>query len=292
MASETEQDGIQDLPTTAPPLPDDLAEAVRRARRVVLLSGAGISAESGVPTFRDAQTGLWERYSPEQLASEDAWWADPSLVWSWYQWRARMVRACRPNPGHRAVGRWQQALARQGGSLQVVTQNVDDLHERGGAAVLSHLHGSLFEYRCAECGEPAEHDPGEAGERTDGTALAGHEEDLEALMRTAPPSCPACADGMLRPGIVWFGEMLPVDALDRAYTALQECDLALVVGTSAVVQPAASLPFVALGAGAAVVEVNPQVTEFTSAATWHLAGPAGTVLPALADLVEPAAPHP
>lgn len=276
------------FPTTASPLPAELAEAVRSARRVVVLSGAGISAESGVPTFRDAQTGLWERSSPEQLASEDAWWAHPALVWSWYQWRARMVRTCAPNPGHRAVGQWQRALARTGGSLQVVTQNVDDLHERGGAEVLSHLHGSLFEYRCAECGEPADHDPGAAGERQDGAPLAGQEEDLENLLLTPPPDCEHCADGLLRPGIVWFGEMLSTDALDRAYSALDQCDLAVVVGTSAVVQPAASLPFVALGAGAAVVEVNPEVTEFTSAATWHLSGPAGTVLPALAKLADQA----
>ena len=276
------------FPTTASPLPAELAEAVRSARRVVVLSGAGISAESGVPTFRDAQTGLWERFSPEQLASEDAWWAHPALVWSWYQWRARMVRTCAPNPGHRAVGQWQRALARTGGSLQVVTQNVDDLHERGGAEVLSHLHGSLFEYRCAECGEPADHDPGAAGERQDGAPLAGQEEDLENLLLTPPPDCEHCADGLLRPGIVWFGEVLSTDALDRAYFALDQCDLAVVVGTSAVVQPAASLPFVALGAGAAVVEVNPEVTEFTSAATWHLSGPAGTVLPALAKLADQA----
>lgn len=276
------------FPTTASPLPAELAEVVRSARRVVVLSGAGISAESGVPTFRDAQTGLWERFSPEQLASEDAWWAHPALVWSWYQWRARMVRTCAPNPGHRAVGQWQRALARTGGSLQVVTQNVDDLHERGGAEVLSHLHGSLFEYRCAECGEPADHDPGAAGERQDGAPLAGQEEDLENLLLTPPPDCEHCADGLLRPGIVWFGEVLSTDALDRAYFALDQCDLAVVVGTSAVVQPAASLPFVALGAGAAVVEVNPEVTEFTSAATWHLSGPAGTVLPALAKLADQA----
>ena len=284
MADQTDRT----FPTTASPLPAELAEAVRSARRVVVLSGAGISAESGVPTFRDAQTGLWERFSPEQLASEDAWWADPALVWSWYQWRARMVRTCAPNPGHRAVGQWQRALARTGGSLQVVTQNVDDLHERGGAEVLSHLHGSLFEYRCAECGEPADHDPGAAGERQDGAPLAGQEEDLENLLLTPPPDCEHCADGLLRPGIVWFGEVLSTDALDRAYFALDQCDLAVVVGTSAVVQPAASLPFVALGAGAAVVEVNPEVTEFTSAATWHLSGPAGTVLPALAKLADQA----
>ena len=255
-------------------------ELARSARRVVVLSGAGMSAESGVPTFRDAQTGLWERYSPEQLATEDAWLADPDLVWSWYQWRARLVRSCAPNEGHRAVAAWQRSLsaATPAGSLLVSTQNVDDLHERAGADVLAHLHGSLFEYRCAECGAPAEHDPGTAEE-----GMAGADADLEALLRSSPPPCPACQDGRLRPGIVWFGEMLPEQALEQTYAALEACDLAVVVGTSAVVQPAASLPYVALGAGAAVVEVNPETTEFSTAATVRVPGTAATVLPALAS---------
>ncbi|MBB5748175.1 NAD-dependent deacylase [Micrococcus sp. TA1] len=277
-------------PEQNPEIPG-LSEAIalaRDARRVVVLSGAGMSAESGVPTFRDAQTGLWERYSPEQLATEEAWYADPDLVWSWYQWRARLVRSCSPNAGHRAIAAWQQARsAPEAGSLVISTQNVDDLHERAGADVLAHLHGSLFDYRCADCGTGADHDPGSAGDDGAGPAdpaapAAGSEADLEQLLRRTPPPCPACGTGRLRPGIVWFGEMLPERALQDTYAALDSCDLAVVVGTSAVVQPAASLPYVALGAGAAVVEVNPEVTEFSTAATVHVPGTAGTVLPALA----------
>ncbi|WFP17519.1 NAD-dependent deacylase [Citricoccus muralis] len=246
------------------------------ATRVVVLSGAGMSAESGVPTFRDAQTGLWERYSPEQLATEEAFRAEPDLVWSWYLWRARMVRACEPNAGHRALGVAQHRCAERGGSLQVVTQNVDDLHERGGAEVLAHLHGSLFEYRCADCDAPAEFDPG--------TAEAGHmgtEEDLEKMLRTPPPICSQCAHGTLRPGIVWFGEMLPMDAFSSAQTAVEQCDLALVVGTSGLVQPAASLPYRALGSGAAVVEINPEATPLSDDATVTLRGTAAELLPEL-----------
>lgn len=269
----------------------EAAELARTARRVVVLTGAGMSAESGVPTFREAQTGLWERYSPEQLATEDAWFADPDLVWSWYQWRARLVRSCSPNAGHQAIAAWQRVLGNpDAGSLVISTQNVDDLHERAGADVLAHLHGSLFDYRCADCGTPAEHDPGSAGEKASGPArhsapAAGSEADLEQLLRLSPPQCTACGIGRLRPGIVWFGEMLPEQALDDTYSALEDCDLALVVGTSAVVQPAASLPYVALGAGAAVVEVNPEVTEFSTAASVHVPGTAATVLPALARSV-------
>jgi NAD-dependent deacetylase len=285
---------------TDPGLPGlaEAAELAHAARRVVVLTGAGMSAESGVPTFRDAQTGLWERYSPEQLATEDAWFADPDLVWSWYQWRARLVRSCAPNAGHRAIAHWQRALVGSpdggapgsgpsAGSLVISTQNVDDLHERAGAEVLAHLHGSLFEYRCADCGTRADHDPGSAGDGATGAAgpsapAAGSEADLEQLLRLSPPQCTSCSTGRLRPGIVWFGEMLPEQALEQTYAALEDCDLAVVVGTSAVVQPAASLPYVALGAGAAVVEVNPEVTEFSTAATVHVRGTAATVLPALA----------
>ena len=251
---------------------DAVRRLVAQARRPLVLTGAGMSAESGIPTFRDAQTGLWERFSPEQLATEEAFLADPALVWSWYRWRARMVRAREPNAGHRALARWQERVP----TLEIVTQNVDDLHERAGARVLSHLHGSLFEFRCAECGAPADVDPGTAEE-----GAAGSEADLEAMLRHEPPACAVCGEGLVRPGIVWFGELLPEQAWERAHTALEACDLALVVGTSGVVQPAASLPFVALGAGAAVVGVNPEATELTPAMTHSLRGRAGEVLPAL-----------
>lgn len=280
------------METPAAKLPefDAVRELVTNARRPVVLSGAGMSAESGIPTFRDAQTGLWERFSAEQLATEEAFLADPALVWSWYRWRARMVRARRPNPGHEAVARWQQrldSLPDDGPSpsgapapgLVVATQNVDDLHERAGARVLSHLHGSLFEFRCMLCQSPAEVDLGELDEGVE----AGSEEDLDAMRRHTPPLCEVCREGRLRPGIVWFGEMLPMDAWDRAYEALETCDLCVVVGTSGIVQPAASLPLVALGAGAPIVEVNPDQTELTDMVTHVLRGTAGEVLPALID---------
>ncbi|MBF0756599.1 NAD-dependent deacylase [Micrococcus luteus] len=258
---------------------DAVRALVAAAERPVVLSGAGMSAESGIPTFRDAQTGLWERFSAEQLATEEAFLADPALVWSWYRWRARMVRARRPNPGHDAVAAWQRRTP----DLEVVTQNVDDLHERAGARVLAHLHGSLFEHRCAECGAPADVDPGAPSD----VDAAGSEADLEAMLREAPPACPACGTGRIRPGVVWFGEMLPQEPWERAYEALERCDLALVVGTSGLIQPAASLPFVALGAGVAVVEVNPVKTELSGAVTHALRGSAGAVLPALVAGVWP-----
>ncbi|MCV7646124.1 SIR2 family NAD-dependent protein deacylase [Micrococcus luteus] len=271
------------LAASAPDLDPGALDAVRAlvaaAERPVVLSGAGMSAESGIPTFRDAQTGLWERFSAEQLATEEAFLADPALVWSWYRWRARMVRARRPNPGHDAVAAWQRRTP----DLEVVTQNVDDLHERAGARVLAHLHGSLFEHRCAECGAPADVDPGAPSD----VDAAGSEADLEAMLREAPPACPACGTGRIRPGVVWFGEMLPQEPWERAYEALERCDLALVVGTSGLIQPAASLPFVALGAGVAVVEVNPVKTELSGAVTHALRGSAGAVLPALVAGVWP-----
>ncbi|MDY6054716.1 NAD-dependent deacylase [Micrococcus sp.] len=266
---------------------DEVRALVRTARRPVVLTGAGMSAESGVPTFRDAQTGLWEKYSAEQLATEESFLANPALVWSWYLWRARMVRAVEPNAGHRAVGVWQRRVP----ELTVATQNVDDLHERGGADVLAHLHGSLFAFRCAACGAEADVDPVALGHDDAGPgapvgtppAAAGSEADLEAMLRIEPPMCTVCGVGRVRPGIVWFGEMLPEREWEATYAALERCDLCLVVGTSGVVHPAATLPFVALGAGAPVVEVNPDVTEFTSAATHVLRGTAGAVLPALLD---------
>jgi NAD-dependent deacetylase len=278
-----------------------LAEAVdlaRGARRVVVLTGAGMSAESGVPTFREAQTGWWGRYSPEQLATEEAFLADPDLVWGWYRWRARLVRSCTPNAGHRAVATWQRRLAGAAGadgatsprgSLRIATQNVDDLHERAGAEVLAHLHGSLFAFRCADCGEPAvgaaddDPSPVDAG-RTAAERPAGLDVPEEPG-RIAPPGCGVCGIGLVRPAVVWFEEMLPKDALAATMDALDRCDLAVVVGTSAQVQPAATLPYVALGAGAAVVEVNPAVTDFSTAATVHVPGTAATVLPALAAAV-------
>ncbi len=210
-------------------------------KRIVFLTGAGMSAESGIPTFRDALTGLWARYDAEQLATPEAFRRDPALCWGWYRWRAAMVQRARPNAGHLGIAEF----ARRGHAVSVVTQNVDDLHERAGPDDVIHLHGSLFASRCLDCGAAAVPDP----------ILDGLDTLAEGA-REAPPACAACG-GPIRPGVVWFGEALPTDAWDRAIAVIERCELLVVVGTSGLVQPAASLPAHARGRGVRVVEINP-----------------------------------
>lgn len=248
---------------------DDVAALARNAQRVAVLTGAGISAESGVPTFREVQTGLWERFSAQDLATVDAFEADPALVWTWYRWRQSLILNVEPNPGHEALAQWQQKLRRHGGELSIATQNVDDLHERAGAEVLGHLHGSIFAHRCLECSAEAE---------LPTPQYNGFEPPEESEQ---PPQCSQCQEGMLRPGVVWFGEMLPMEAFDEASVAVRSADLVLVVGTSAMVQPAASLPLLALERGTPLVEVNPEPTDLTEVMDYSLRGPSGAILPAL-----------
>lgn len=259
---------------------DELTEAVAElracvagARRAVVLSGAGMSAESGVPTFREVQTGLWERFSPEDLATTEAFEAHPDLVWTWYRWRQALIGQVAPNPGHVAVARWQQYLSAHGGSLSVVTQNVDDLHERAGAQVLAHLHGTISAHRCFECGMPHEL-----------PAPEGNGQDMPPAAEQ-PPACTACG-GYVRPGVVWFGEMLPMDAFDDAAAAVRAADCVVVVGTSGIVQPAASLPLLALERGSPLIEVNPQVSELTELMDYSLRGPSGVLLPQLLNALQ------
>lgn len=246
-------------------------QMVDNAQSVVVLSGAGMSAESGVPTFRDAQTGLWERFEPEQLATEQAFRTNPSMVWTWYVWRSMLVNSVDPNPGHRAIGDWQRSLAIGGGSLTVATQNVDDLHERGGAKDVLHLHGSLDRYRCLECGRSAEFDPSTTGVTSDQVF------DEENIVATVP--CAHCDSGVLRPEVVWFGEMLPTDAFEAAINALGQADLVVVIGSSGLVQPAASLPKVGKDAGAQLIEINPARTELSDGADIYLGSTAAVALP-------------
>lgn len=248
-------------------LPEEVVAAVSGARRVLVLTGAGMSAESGVPTFRDAQTGLWEEFDPEQLATEEAWRADPPFVWAWYAWRMQLVRDVDPNPGHVALA--ELAGARE---VMIVTQNVDDLHERAGSAVTAHVHGSLYDLRCADCDAPY----------TDEVPLP-----VEPEERIEPPTCPVC-EGEVRPGVVWFGEMLPeaaVEATDAAIDTLEPGDVALVVGTSGIVYPAAGYPAMARAEGATVIEINPTETEISDMCHHHVRGPAAEVLPALVAAV-------
>lgn len=239
-----------------------------KAGRVVVLTGAGVSAESGVPTFR-GEAGLWKSRRPEELATPEAFRRDPRLVWEWYGWRRGLVGRCRPNPGHHALAR--AALAR--GSLVVVTQNVDGLHEIAareaasggdpGPALPVELHGSLFRSRCTGCGRPSP-DRG-----------AVDASSLETL-----PRCRGCAE-LLRPDVVWFGERLDPAVLDRAFRAARAADVCLVVGTSAVVHPAASLPLATLASGGRLIEVNPADTPLTARADVVLRGAAGELLPGL-----------
>jgi NAD-dependent deacetylase len=235
-------------------LPPKLVEAVRAARRVVALTGSGISAESGVPTFRDAQTGLWARYDPQELATGEAFARDPDLVWSWYAWRRELVRKAGPNAGHFALAELERLVPR----FALVTQNVDGLHGRAGSRNVVELHGNILRTRCSAEGLPFEPD-GEA-ERT--------------------PVCPNCG-APLRPDVVWFGEMLPEAEILAASEAARGCDLFLSVGTSGFVYPAAGLPRQARAAGAVVVEVNPDETPLTAYADYSLRISACEALPAL-----------
>lgn len=242
-----------------------IAEAgalLARARRVVVFTGAGMSAESGVPTFRDALTGLWQRYDPQTLATPEAFDADPALVWGWYEWRRHTTGQAQPNAGHRAVAAIE---ARLPGTV-LITQNVDDLHERAGSADPVHLHGSLFAPRCSACAQPA-------------VLPAGAPEPAEGR-RVPPPSCTRCA-APVRPGVVWFGEALPTAAFETAVAAASSCDLLLTVGTSGLVYPAAEIPQVAARRGAAVIQVNPEATPLDPVATVNLRGTAAQMLPAL-----------
>jgi NAD-dependent deacetylase len=241
--------------------------ALARAQQVVVFTGAGVSAESGVPTFRGAG-GLWKTFRPEDLASPIAFGRDPRLVWEWYGWRREMVGHCRPNAAHLALARWM--LSRAGVTL--VSQNVDDLHERAARGVAGdaesarraepvRLHGSLFHDHCTRCQHRAE-----ARHAVDATSLA------------TLPHCPECG-GLLRPDVVWFGEMLPARAVEAAFAAAGDADACLVIGTTGAVYPAAGIVHTAKAAGAQVVIVDPGRTEYEEIADVRLVGPAGEIVP-------------
>ena len=227
--------------------------------RITVLSGAGISAESGVPTFRDDKNGLWARFDPYELSSTQGWHDNPERVWGWYLWRHYLVGTVAPNAGHRAIAAWQDHA-----QVSVVTQNVDDLHERAGSTPVHHLHGSLFEFRCARCAMPYTGDLPEMP---------------EPLLEVEPPVC-QCG-GLIRPDIVWFGEPLPDEPWQRAVEATEAADVVVVVGTSAIVYPAAGLAELALSRGTAVIEVNPEVTPLSSSATISMRETASQALPGL-----------
>ena len=236
-------------------IPESLVVTLRGAWSVAVLTGSGISAESGVPTFRDVQTGLWARYNPEELATPEAFERGPRLVWEWYSWRRELVEKATPNPGHEALATLEGLVPK----LSLVTQNVDGLHQSSGSQNVRELHGNIMRSRCS----------------VEGVIVEPHEDD-EGI----PPSCPSCG-AFLRPDVVWFGEALPDEVLEEAFEAARNCEVFFSIGTSGLVQPAASLAFEAMRTGAIVVEVNPKDTPLTRHAEYALRGRAGEILPEL-----------
>jgi NAD-dependent deacetylase len=245
---------------------DALIDHLRSADRVAILTGAGISAESGIPTFRDPG-GIWEKFEPQELANVEAFLENPELVQGWYRHRRQVVEDAEPNEGHRALVRLEQHVD----LVTTITQNVDDLHNRAGSSEVVELHGNITRNYCTDCEQDVD------AARIDAAIEDGQ-----------PATCPEC-EGLVRPDVVWFGEMLPPDAMDRASEATTTCDVFLSVGTSTVVYPAARLPMLAKEAGAYVVEVNPDRTPISGNVDEYLAGPAGEVLPAILSALGKAA---
>ncbi|HKD53099.1 MAG TPA: NAD-dependent deacylase [Steroidobacteraceae bacterium] len=244
-------------------LDETVIRALRDATRVVALTGAGISAESGVPTFRDRQSGLWERFDASELATPAAFAADPSLVWGWYEWRRAIVLGAEPNAAHRALAELMDLVPQ----FTLITQNVDDLHERAGSRNVLHLHGELARPFCELCQRSYTHPE-------------GIPDVPPAGARLEPPRCAGCG-GRIRPGVVWFGESLPELIWVAAREVTRQCDVFLCCGTSAVVQPAASLARIAIDSGATTIQNNPNPTDLDAWVTTTLRGNAGTMLPQL-----------
>lgn len=249
---------------------DRALDLCRGASRINVFSGAGMSAESGLDTYRDATTGVWSHVDPQAMASIDAWARDPDPMWAWYLWRAALARRAEPNAGHRAVAAWEQVPGVE--AVTVTTQNIDDLHERGGSSEVIHLHGSLFEYRCTICARPSR--------RT--MHLPSVSDGATPPERLRPPSCPLCGN-LIRPGVVWFGEPLPEREWDAAERAMTSADVVIIVGTSGVVYPAAGLPHIAAHLGTPIIEISPDPTDLTRLCDVSWRTTAATGLPRLVD---------
>lgn len=236
-------------------IPQKLIEKLARSKTITVLTGAGVSKESGIPTFREAQTGLWKRYNPEELATPQAFLRDPQLVWEWYEWRRSLISQAKPNPGHIAL----VEFSRQYPTFTLVTQNVDGLHQQAGSREVIELHGNIMRNKCFD----------------EGVVVDSWVED-----GSVPPKCPNC-QSMLRPDVVWYGEGLPSTVVESAFEASLEAEVFLSVGTSSLVQPAAALPLYARQNGAVVVEVNPDQTPLTHLADYVIPHPSGEALPEL-----------
>lgn len=239
----------------------ELVERIASARHVAVLTGAGISAESGIPTFRD-EDGLWERFKPEELANVRAFLRNPELVQKWYEHRRAVAEERSPNPGHRALAELETLVDR----FTLVTQNVDNLHRRAGSRRVVELHGNITRSYCIDCEDSASEDV------------------MRPIAEGKRAICPSCG-GLIRPDVVWFGEMLPVEAMQAASDAADEAEVFLSIGTSAVVYPAAGIPLQAKAAGAYVAEINIEPSAIADELDEVVLGPAGRVLPALVEAV-------
>jgi NAD-dependent deacetylase len=245
----------------------ELAGRIRSASRITVLTGAGVSAASGVPTFR-GQGGLWRNFLPEQLATPEAFRRDPKLVWEWYNWRREVIAKRHPNAAHTVLAAWSRRYP----AFTLITQNIDGLHEKAGTENVVRFHGSIWEVMCWQrC-----------------SASPARWRDDSVPLATIPPACPYCK-GLLRPGVVWFGESIDSDVLERSFEAAR-CDVFLTVGTSAIIYPAAGLTYQARAEGAFTVEINPEATPSSGAVDLAIQGPAEGVLPAVELLLQPDAP--
>ena len=232
-----------------------LIDILLKAKKVTALTGAGISAESGIPTFR-GEEGLWNKYRAEQLATPESFARDPKLVWEWYDWRRGIFSVKKPNPGHEVLARWENTFP----DFTLITQNIDGLHQAAGSKSIRELHGNTWKFRCI----------------AEGTITENHDVPLKEI----PPRCSSCG-ALLRPHVVWFGESLDGTILHESFLLSSSCDVMFVVGTSAVVQPAASLPLAAAEAGATVIEINPEPTPLTSSVNFSFRGKSGDIVPSI-----------
>lgn len=237
---------------------DKVASLMHTCSHAAVLTGAGISAESGVPTFRGKE-GLWGKFRPEELATMDAFLANPKIVWEWYNWRRELIAKVKPNPGHFAIAEMAALFE----DFTLITQNVDGLHKTAGSPKILELHGNINRNKCVNCNQ----------------IIPDQQIEPEAM-----PSCPTCG-GKIRPDVVWFGEMLPADVIEEAFAVAERVELFFSVGTSAIVHPAASLPIAAKRAGATLIEINPEETPLTALADYYFPASSGDLLPELVGKV-------
>ena len=249
----------------------------QKAKHIVILTGAGVSAESGVPTFRGAG-GFWRKYQAQDLASPHAFQRDPSLVWEFYHYRREVMITKEPNLAHKTIAECEQRLSKQQRKVVVITQNIDELHKRAGSKNILELHGSLFRVRCTKCGEETDNRDSPICESLRDKGAPDPDAKTARIPIEELPKCTSCG-GLLRPAVVWFGEGLDTEILRQTYSELENCDLCLVVGTSSVVYPAAMFAPEVAQRGVPVAEFNMEATSATHNFGFHFEGPCGTTLP-------------